>query len=94
MNTKYYDNFSIDGCLKDIIFRTLNIQVDNLTEEEKNYPLLSRKFGFLPYQMLVLFIRIEGEMHVQFSEISVANGKFNSYNNILEMVKESIESQT
>lgn len=72
--------------LKELIYKTLNIDVDKMTDEEKDYPLLSKRFGVMPYQMLVLFIRVEGEMGVIISDEDIGTGKFNAYNSILRLV--------
>lgn len=93
MNTKSYDYIPLENKLKDIIYRTLDIQIDDLCNEEKNYPLLSRKFGVYPYQMLVLFTRIENEMKIKLSEKAVVEGKFNSYVDILSMVEAAVENR-
>ena len=45
--------------IKEMIKATLNVNIDNMTEEEKDYPLLSKRFDVMPYQMLVFFTRIE-----------------------------------
>ena len=68
--------------LKDLIYKTLNIDIDSMTDEEKDYPLLSKRFSVLPYQMLVFFTRLEREMGVVISDEAVGAGKFNAYNSI------------
>ncbi len=73
--------------LKDLIDKTLSVDIDRLTEEERNYPLLSRRFNVMPYQMLVLFTRIEEELAIRISDEDIVNGKFNSYNDIVNIIK-------
>lgn len=73
--------------LKNLIGKTLSVDIDKLTEEERNYPLLSRRFNVMPYQMLVLFTRIEEELAIRISDEAIVNGKFNSYNDIVNIIK-------
>lgn len=72
--------------LKELIYKTLNIDIDSMTDEEKDYPLLSKRFGVLPYQMLVFFTRLEKEMGVVISDEAIGAGKFNAYNSIRRLV--------
>lgn len=72
--------------LKELIYKTLNIDIDSMTDEEKDYPLLSKRFGVLPYQMLVFFTRLEKEMGVVISDEAIGAGKFNAYNSIWRLV--------
>lgn len=72
--------------LKEIIYKTLNINVDAMTDEEKDYPLLSKRLGVLPYQMLVFFTRVEKEMGVTISDEDIGAGKFNAYNSIRRLI--------
>lgn len=68
--------------IKEMIKATLNVNIDNMTEEEKDYPLLSKRFDVMPYQMLVFFTRIEKEFGIRIPDEYIADGKFNSYNDI------------
>lgn len=72
--------------LKDLIDKTLSVDIDRLTEEERNYPLLSRRFNVMPYQMLVLFTRIEEKFDIRIPDEDIADGKFNSYNDIVNII--------
>ena len=73
--------------LKDLIGKTLSVDINKLTEEERNYPLLSRRFNVMPYQMLVLFTRIEAELDIRIPDEDIADGKFNSYNDIVNIIR-------
>lgn len=73
--------------LKDLIGKTLSVDIDRLTEEERNYPLLSRRFNVMPYQMLVLFTRIEEKFDIRIPDEDIADGKFNSYNDIVNIIR-------
>lgn len=72
--------------LKNLIGKTLSVDIDRLTEEERNYPLLSRRFNVMPYQMLVLFTRIEEKFDIRIPDEDIADGKFNSYNDIVNII--------
>ncbi|MDE7423851.1 MAG: hypothetical protein K2N51_09185 [Lachnospiraceae bacterium] len=76
--------------IKEMIKTTLNVNIDNMTEEEKDYPLLSKRFDVMPYQMLVFFTRVEKEFGIKISNESIVDGKFNSYNDISKIVLELV----
>lgn len=76
--------------IKEMIKATLNVNIDNMTEEEKDYPLLSKRFDVMPYQMLVFFTRIEKEFGIRIPDEYIADGKFNSYNDISEIILELV----
>ena len=72
--------------IKEMIKTTLNVNIDNMTEDEKDYPLLSKKFDVMPYQMLVFFTRVEKEFDIRIPDESIVDGKFNSYNDISKII--------
>ena len=76
--------------IKEMIKATLNVNIDNMTEEEKDYPLLSKRFDVMPYQMLVFFTRIEKEFGIRIPDEYIAVGKFNSYNDISKIILELV----
>lgn len=76
--------------IKEMIKATLNVNIDNMTEEEKDYPLLSKRFDVMPYQMLVFFTRIEKEFGIRIPDEHIADGKFNSYNDISKIILELV----
>ena len=76
--------------IKEMIKATLNVNIDNMTEEEKDYPLLSKRFDVMPYQMLVFFTRIEKEFGIRIPDEYIADGKFNSYNDIFKIILELV----
>lgn len=76
--------------IKEMIKATLNVNIDNMTEEEKDYPLLSKRFDVMPYQMLVFFTRIEKEFGIRIPDKYIADGKFNSYNDISKIILELV----
>lgn len=66
------------------------INVEQLSDEEKVYPLLSARLGGMPYQMLVLFMKVEDTFKIKIDSQKVADGKFNTYRDILELVEEAL----
>ena len=76
--------------IKEMIKATLNVNIDNMTEEEKDYPLLSKRFDVMPYQMLVFFTRIEKEFGIRIPDEYIADGKVNSYNDISKIILELV----
>lgn len=76
--------------IKEMIKATLNVNIDNMTEEEKDYPLLSKRFDVMPYQMLVFFTRIEKEFGIRIPDEYIADGKFNSCNDISKIILELV----
>ncbi len=76
--------------IKEMIKATLNVNIDNMTEEEKDYPLLSKRFDVMPYQMLVFFTRIEKEFGIRIPDEYISDGKFNSYNDISKIILELV----
>ena len=51
--------------IKEMIKATLNVNIDNMTEEDKDYPLLSKKFDVMPYLNAVFFTRVEKEFSIK-----------------------------
>lgn len=76
--------------LKKIIKDTLCIDINQLTEEEKKYPLLSSRFEVLPYQMLVFFSRVEEKLEIKIEEQDIVEGNFNCYLDILKICEEAV----
>ena len=60
--------------IKEMIKATLNVNIDNM----------------MPYQMLVFFTRIEKEFGIRIPDEYIADGKFNSYNDISKIILELV----
>lgn len=76
--------------LKELIKECMDIDVDQLCDEEKAYPLLSSRLGGMPYQMLALYIKVESTFGIKIDSQKVADGKFNTYIDILKMVENAL----
>lgn len=76
--------------LKEIIKKVINVDIDGLPEEAKNFPLLSRRFNVQPHEMMVLLFKVEKEFNIEVDELYIENEKFNSFNGILEIISVSI----
>lgn len=81
----------IEERLKKLIEECMGINVDQLSEEEKTYPLLSSRLGGMPYQMLVLFVKVEDTFKIKIDNQKVADGKFNAYADILKLITEALQ---
>ena len=80
----------IEEQLKKLIKECTDIDVDHLSDEEKAYPLLSARLGGMPYQMLVLFVKVENTFGIEVDSQKVADGKFNAYTDILRLIEEAL----
>ena len=81
----------VEKQLGEIIKECMDIDISKFSEEEKNYPLLSARLGGLPYQMLALLIKVERLFDIKIDNQKIADGKFNTYNNILTLIKDKLE---
>lgn len=84
------EGISMEEKLKRLIKDTLCIDISQMTEKEKEYPLLSKRFEVLPYQMLVLFTRIERDFGIRIDEEDIVAGRFNSYSDILKICEKHV----
>jgi peptide maturation system acyl carrier-related protein len=84
------EGISMEEKLKRLIKDTLSIDISQMTEKEKEYPLLSKRFEVLPYQMLVLFTRIERDFGIRIDEEDIVAGRFNSYSDILRICEKHV----
>lgn len=80
----------IEKQLKKLIKECMDIDVNQLTDEEKAYPLLSARLGGMPDQMLVLFVKVENTFGIEIDSQKVADGKFNAYTDILRLIEETL----
>lgn len=78
----------IEEELKKLIIECMNINVDQLNEKEKSYPLLSSRLGGMPYQMLVLFMKVEKKFGITIDSQQIEDGRFNSYTDIVKVIEE------
>jgi len=72
--------------LSKVVKEVLNIDIDALPDEAKNYPLLSGKFGVEPYQMITFMEVVENTFKIKVPEVAIAERKFNTFNDIIEII--------
>lgn len=80
----------IEKELNELINDCMEIKIEQLTEDEKNYPLLSSRLGGMPYQMLVLFMKVEKIFGITIDGEKIVNGEFNSYTDIVKIIEEKL----
>lgn len=76
----------MEDTLKNLIYNICKVDVNKMTPEERDDPLLSKRFGVMPYQIRGLFVRIEEIFKITVTEEAIIMGKFNSYNGILNVI--------
>ncbi|WP_313562013.1 peptide maturation system acyl carrier-related protein [Ruminiclostridium cellobioparum] len=73
--------------IKNIFVSRFEFNFDTFGEEQLfNKSLLSEEIGLLPRQLLYVFFDIEKEFGIQIPQECVANGEFDSINNIVNIV--------
>jgi acyl carrier protein len=91
MNLKRAD---IEHKLKDILSRGFGISPGGWTESRTRSNLLSRDFLLLPSDLLFLFFEIEKEFGIKIPQEAVVSGKFNSFQNIIEVIQAQLTSSS
>ncbi|WP_024834411.1 peptide maturation system acyl carrier-related protein [Ruminiclostridium josui] len=72
-------------------FKKNNIPVTNiLNNEAKNDHLLGSNIKLTPRDLLYIFVDIEEEFKITIPESYIIEGKFNTFNNILQIIKDEI----
>ena len=72
--------------LSEVVKETLKIDINALPDEAKNFPLLTGKFGVEPYQMISFLEAVEDKFGIKVPEIAIAERKFNTFNDIVEII--------
>lgn len=80
------NNNDIDSKLKDIFMNRFNINLCNTDVEELDANLLGKEFNLQPRDLLYLYCDIENIFGITIPQQEVAVGKFNTYNNIYEII--------
>lgn len=52
--------------------------------------LLAPSIGFMPIDLMILYLELEKELNITFSEKNVIEERFDIYNNIIRFVQEKI----
>ncbi len=69
------------------IFKTLfDKDIDKVSNDPYKEELLGLKIGLAPYHLLYLFFEVEKTFGIAISEEDIASYKFNSFNDILDII--------
>lgn len=80
----------INNKLNDIFIQKFSLNVAQLNESELEKDLLSSDIGFEPRDLVYLYFDIEKEFNISISQADIYEGRFNSYNNICDMIHNSL----
>lgn len=58
----------------------------------KNENLLGKTFGMKARDLLYIYFDIERDFGITISQENIASGRFNTYNNIIDIIRNQIES--
>ncbi len=94
INSTNLKRTDIEQKLKDILFHRFGIPREDWTEERTRSNFLSRDFLLLPSDLLFLFFQIEKEFGIVIPQETVVSGKFNSFQNIIEIIQVQLTSST
>jgi peptide maturation system acyl carrier-related protein len=89
VNTKNKDNIEIR--LNDIFKDRFKIDFDGKEKELLNANLLGSSIYLTPTDLLYLFRDIENEFDINIPQKEVVDGKFSSFNNIVEIICSQVE---
>lgn len=85
------DVVSIDKKLKGIFLSRFGLDMENLNKDHLDKELLGFRFRFKARDLLCLHHFVEKEFDIVIPEEAIVEGRFNTYNNILAIVKSKIE---
>lgn len=85
------DKLKIENKLRAILNNLSEIEVDFLKEDIFDQQLLGPTFNFRARNLLYLFFEVEREFSVSIPEEDIANGKFSTLNNIVDIILRQTE---
>lgn len=88
-NIKNKDNIEIR--LNNIFKNRFKIDFDSKEKELLNANLLGSSIYLTPTDLLYLFCDIENEFGIDIPQNEVADGKFSSFNNLVEIICSQVE---
>ncbi|WP_129595928.1 peptide maturation system acyl carrier-related protein [Anaerophilus nitritogenes] len=74
--------------LENIFKKYTKISFD-MADSLKNKPLLGAQLNITPAILVLILRDIESQYNIKLSKSKVINGNFNTFNNILKMIKEA-----
>ncbi len=81
---------SIVSRLDKIISNKFGISNMSTSIQLQNDNFLGDKINFAPRDLLILFYEIEKEFSISIPESDIINGKFDTFNNIVEIIKKQV----
>ncbi|MCX7749033.1 MAG: peptide maturation system acyl carrier-related protein [Clostridia bacterium] len=76
--------------IKDILSERFHIDMNQHKEEDDDKELLGDAWGFEPRHLLYLFFDVEKNFGIAIPEKDIAEGKFNTINNIAAVIVKQI----
>ena len=90
MNISAINEEEIINRLKKTFKDRFFIDLSEYTNSDLSKELLSGAFKLSPGSLIYLFFDVEKEFNIRIPEEDIAYGKFNSFNNIVDIVKKQI----
>lgn len=90
MCTSVLNEEGIVNRLKKIFKNRLLIDLSQLTVNDLSNELLGETFNLSPASLIYLFFDIEKEFNIIIPEEDIAAGKFNSFNNLVDIIKNQL----
>ena len=72
--------------LNNIFFELFNIDLEEVENNYLDEELLGENIGFYPRNLLYLYFEIEKKFNIIIPQENVADGKFNTINNIINII--------
>lgn len=77
--------------LKEIMKTVIHVDMDQLPEEAKNFPILSARFDVKPHEMMGLYLKIEEAFQIEISDSAIEQERFQSFSGILKVILEELK---
>lgn len=79
--------------LKKIFIDRFEMSLDSFSSEVLGKNLLGKEFGFAARDLIYLFFDVEKEFGITIPEEDIVAGKFNTFNNILEIIHNQLQKK-
>ncbi|MCX7921763.1 MAG: peptide maturation system acyl carrier-related protein [Clostridia bacterium] len=76
----------VNSKLKDVFKNRFDLDIAALGEEALDRELLGAEIRFAPRDLLYLFFDIEKNFDITIPQEAIISGKFNTFNNIVEII--------
>lgn len=90
MNALAINEEDITKRLKKIFKNRFFIDLSEYTNSDLSKELLSETYKLTPGSLIYLFFDVEKEFNISIPEKDIADGKFNSFNNIVCIIKNQL----